>query len=142
MVLIGADEQRGGEVREAVLRGIARGGAHAQPVTHGAAPVKIAPDRLQEGPQAVSALHHQRKADLFRIVDQRVAAHAELRERVDVGIVPEAHGLDPLSAQRFNAHDGARGAADMQKQLHIPSSFICYCNTCGVRGQVSKSTGI
>ena len=32
-----------------VLRGIARGGAHAQPVAHGTAPVKIAPDRLQEG---------------------------------------------------------------------------------------------
>ena len=119
VVLVGADEQGGGEAVKAVLGGIAGGLLHPHPVAVGAAAVDVVGYMLDELAQAVVIDYHQREGDLPGIVLQAGFSAAVLGIGVDIGIVPEAGQLDALLPQGGDGAVGAGGAADMHQRLHV-----------------------
>ena len=123
MLLIGADEQRGGKAVKAVFGG--EPGRLLQPhrVAVAAAVVDILCYRAAEVPQAVVLLHDQLHADGGRIGHQRVPPGLVLLIGVDIGVEPVGHRLDPLAAQLVDAGHRAGRAAGVHQCFFHSFSF-------------------
>ena len=123
MLLVGADKQRRGEAVKAVFRG--KPGSLLQPhrVAMAAAVVDILRHSAAELPQAVVLLHDQLHTDGGRVGHQRVPPGLVLLIRVDIGVEPVGHRLDPLAAQLVDTGHGAGGAAGMHQRFFHSFSF-------------------
>ena len=124
VVLVGADQEGGGEVGEAVFRGEAGGLLQAGGVAVGAPVLDVPRHRLDEAPQAVLLPDRQVQADGGGVVHQGVPPGLVLLIGVDVGVIPESGGLDALVPKAFHTVDAARRTADVEQEvLHSIPSF-------------------
>ena len=114
VVLVGADEEGGGEGGKAVLRGVPGHPVQTHFVALAAAVVDIAGDDAHEVAQAIFLQHDQLQRDGGGVGHQGIAACFILLIGVDVGVIPQTHRLDTLGAERLDAADRAGGAAAMQ----------------------------
>ena len=114
VLLVGADEEAGGKAVEALRLGHFRGAEEAHLVALDAPPRNILCHRPDEGAKAVVILLDEGHADLLEVVPHGVAPGAVLGEGVDVGVIPEACDVVPLSLQIGQGAVGAGRAADVQ----------------------------
>ena len=122
VVLIGGDEQGGGEAVKAMLGGIAGGLLHPHLIAVGAPPVDVVRHMSDEAAQVIGPADDQFHSDLLGIFLQGVLPSLVLGIGVDIGVEPESGQLNPLLAQDLDRLIGAGGAADVHQGLH-GSSF-------------------
>ena len=113
VLLIRADEERGGEAVKAARGGGLGSGKQTELVAFHAAIGQIVRNGADEGAQGVFVALEQRQTDRCGIFAHAVAPCAVFREGVDIRVVPEARQLDALLTQRVDALIGAGRAADV-----------------------------
>jgi hypothetical protein len=125
MVLIEAGQQGRGESGEAMFRRIAGGALDAVLVAVRAAVVDVGGHMADEVLQTVILLNADLHADGWSVFQQTVPPGFVFFPRMDIGVVPESHRLDPLVPKGFNAGKGAGGAAGMQQnRVHKRPSLL------------------
>ena len=113
-ILIGRDEQGGGEVGEAPLGGGFGGLLEAAGIAPGAPLVRVGGHGGGELPQAVVVHLHERQVDVLGVLAQGVPPGLVLQKGVNVGVVPEAGGGNALLPELLDAPHRAGGAADVK----------------------------
>lgn len=122
MTLIGTDEQRGSKSVIAILGSKAGGFPQTHLIALCAATVYVCGYLPNKGPKGIIVFLNQLQADLLRIVPETVPSRAIFRKRMNVGVIPEAFGVEALSAQRFDTHKAAWGTTDMEQEFHFDTS--------------------
>ena len=114
MLLVGAGQKRRGKRLKTVLRRVPGGSFQAVFIAVGTAVVGISGNLPDKFPQAVIFLHADLHPDGGGVFQQAVPAGLIFLPGVNVGIIPERHGLNALCPQGINAAEGAGRAAAMQ----------------------------
>ena len=124
VVLIGGDEQGGGEAVKAMLGGIAGGLLHPHLIAVGAPPVDVVRHMSDEAAQVIGPADDQFHSDLLGILLQGVLPGLVLGIGVDIGVEPEASDPDPLLTEGSDGPVGAGCAADMHQCIHGKTLLI------------------
>ena len=114
MVLIGTDEQGRGEAVEATLLCGLGGGKETHFVAFYTASRQILRYLTNKGTQGVLVPLYELQTDSFGIFSDTIPSGAVFRERMDIGIVPEARDGDPLLLQGGDTLIGTGSTANMQ----------------------------
>ena len=123
--LIDAGEKGRRKGGEAVLGCVAGGLLQPVGVAVAAAVVQVPRHRLHKGPQAVLLPDPDLHADAGGVAQKAVPPGLVLLPGVDVGVIPEGHGLDALAPQGLDAAQGTGGAAGVHENgLHGRRSFL------------------
>ncbi len=128
MLLVGADEQGGGEGVAVQLAGGRRRPGEAQFEAVAAALGFVAGDAAEILGHVVAFDDRQRKFQLRRQRFHRLQALLVLRVGVDIGVVPDAADVVALPPPVLHGIGGAVGAAEMDSSLFTISRRAFYCN--------------
>ena len=120
VLLVGRDEEGGGEGVEAVLLGALGRLANALGVAVIDAAVRnIRGHIAAEFVEAVIFADDKLGVDAFCVIFEAVAAGPILHVRVDVGIVPKKRGLDAFRAEAVDTVNAAGCAAGVHEEFHV-----------------------
>ena len=114
VILVGADEQGGGEAVEAQFFGLFRRLKQPDLVALAAAIPDILSHSPDERPQGVVILLDEGQVDGLGVLAQAVAPGAIFGEGMDVGIEPEAADFDFIPPEHLNALVGTGRTANVQ----------------------------
>jgi hypothetical protein len=140
MILIGADEQAGGEAVKAPFRRLSGGFKQPQAVAFDTAVLNILRHRPNERPQTVVIFLNQGQTDGLGIVPDTVPPGTVFRKGVDVGIIPKAGNFQSFPPKNLNRPVGTGGTANMEQNLHKkpPKTLTFHYNTPLFRLQENK----
>src|SRR5450759_2368911 len=132
LVLVGADQQRGGEGSDAEPASLRGGAAQAQRETAGAPTrgIRLSRDAgLPWSHLGQEALHlvragAQRQPLLPAEVDDGEVPFPVLAERVDVRVVEEGHNFQAALPQQHERLDQARGAAGVEEYSRVANGHL------------------
>jgi len=118
MLLVGGDEQGGGEAVKAAFFCLPGGLIEPELIAFDAAVFNVISHGSYKGPQTVVVALDERQRNGLGVVPQTVPPGTVFRKGMDIGVIPEPGYIVVISPKHVNALIGAGGAADMQKRIH------------------------